>query len=103
MQRTSSVPLFHGKSLKFIGYLSLLGLLAGASLSTAVARERDLLDAGWTFQLGDAPDVTPAVTDYPEISSLGRLAAADLNTETELEATRPDPVATHAGEGVSMS
>jgi hypothetical protein len=67
MQRTSSVALFHGKSLNFIGYLSILGLLAGASLSTAVARERVLLDAGWTFQLGDPADVTTNVTVYPEI------------------------------------
>ena len=73
MQRTSSVALFHGKSLKFIGYLGILGLLAGASLSTAAARERDLLDAGWTFQLGDPVDVTTAVTSYPEIGDLTKL------------------------------
>jgi beta-galactosidase len=102
MQRTSSVALFHGKSLKFIGYLSLLGLLAGASLSTAVARERVLIDSGWRFRLGDPGDVTAAVTDYPEISNLAKLAAADLNAETALQASRPDPVATHAGENVSF-
>jgi beta-galactosidase len=99
MQRTSSVALFHGKSLNFIGYLSILGLLAGASLSTAVARERDLLDAGWTFQIGDPVDVTTAVTSYPEIGDLTKLQ--DPTTEVTLEASRPDPVATHAGENVS--
>jgi hypothetical protein len=99
MQRTSSVALFHGKSLKFIGYLGILGLLAGASLSTAAARERDLLDAGWTFQIGDPVDVTTAVTSYPEIGDLTKLQ--DPTAEVTLEASRPDPVATHAGENVS--
>jgi beta-galactosidase len=99
MQRTSSVPLFHGKSLKFIGYLSLLGLLAGASLSTAVARERVLIDSGWRFQMGDPGDVTTAVTSYPEIGDLTKLQ--DPTAEVTLEASRPDPVATHAGENVS--
>ena len=95
MQRTSSVALFHGKSLNFIGYLGILGLLAGASLSTAVARERDLLDAGWTFQLGDPGDVTTAVTSYPEIGDLTKLQ--DPTAEVTLAASRPDPVATQAG------
>ena len=100
MQRTSSVALFHGKSLKFIGYLGILGLLAGASLSTAAARERDLLDAGWTFQMGDPGDVTTAVTSYPEIGDLTKLQ--DPTAEVTLEASRPDPVATQRGENVSL-
>ena len=80
----------------------ILGLLSGLSLSPASARERDLLDAGWTFQLGDPPDVTTNVTVYPEIDYLPKLKAADLNAETALQTTRPDPVATHAGENVSF-
>jgi beta-galactosidase len=104
MQRISPGTFFFGKSLKFIGYLSILGLLAGVSL-TAAARERDLLDAGWRFQLGDPvgdANLTAAVTNYPEISNLAKLAAADVNAETALQASRPDPVATHAGENVSF-
>jgi len=99
MQRTSSVALFHGKSLKFIGYLSLLGLLASVSFTTATARERDLLDAGWRFQMGDPGDVTTAVTSYPEIGDLTKLQ--DPTAEVTLEASRPDPVATQAGTNVS--
>jgi beta-galactosidase len=106
MQRTSSGALFHGKSLKFIGYLSILGLLAGASLSTAVARERDLLDAGWTFQLGDPVDVTTNVTYYPEITDLAKLDTDEVgggtDTETYMESIRIDPIATQAGENVSF-
>jgi beta-galactosidase len=77
----------------------ILGLLSGLSLSPAAARERDLLDAGWTFQLGDPADVTTAVTSYPEIDDLTKLQ--DPTAEVTLEASRPDPVATHAGENVS--
>jgi len=101
MHRTSSGGLYLGKSLAWTGYLSILGLLAGVSLTAAVARERVLLDAGWRFQLGDPGDVTTAVTSYPEISNLAWAQGAELDTETALQGTRPDPVATHAGEGVS--
>jgi len=102
MQRESSGGVFFGKSLKTIGYLSILGLLASVSLTTAAAREWVLLDAGWHFQLGDPLDVTTNVTVYQEIGNLAWAQGAELNTETTLQATRPDPVATHAGENVSF-
>jgi beta-galactosidase len=69
---------------------------------TASPRDRVLLDAGWRFQPGDPVDVTTNVTVYPEISNLAKLQLADINAETQLEAQRPDPVATHAGENVSF-
>ena len=81
---------------------SLVGLLGGLSRTPALARERDLIDAGWRFQLGDPADVTTNVTVYPEISNLAKLQSGDINAEIQLEATRPDPVATHAGENVSF-
>ena len=84
----------------------ILGLLSGLSLSPASARERDLLDAGWTFQLGDPPDVTMNVTYYPEISDLAKLdsneVGAGTDTESYMESIRVDPIATHAGENVSF-
>ena len=85
----------------FIKYLSVLGLLAGVSFATATARERVSMDSGWRFRLGDPSDVTAGVTAYPEISYLAKLNTPDLNVETALQASRPDPVATHAGENVS--
>ncbi len=71
---------------------------------TASPRQRILLDAGWRFQPGDPVDVTTNVTVYPEIPNLAKLDANELagtNSETYLQTIRPDPVATHAGEGVS--
>ena len=97
MQRTPSGVLFFGKSLALTGYLSILGLLAGVSFTAAAARERVLLDSCWRFQLGDPVDVTANVTVYPEISYLPKLNSSDINAETALQTTRPDPVAMHAG------
>jgi len=65
-------------------------------------RQRLLLDAGWRFIIHDPPDAQADVTDYPEISNLAKLQAADVEAERKLEQTRPDPVATHAGEAVSF-
>ena len=66
---------------------------------TASPRQRILIDSAWHFQLGDPGDVTTNVTVYPEIGDLTKLQ--DPTAEVTLEATRPDPVATHAGENVS--
>jgi len=76
-------------------------MLIGSSLAQS-PRQRILLDAGWRFQLHDPSDAGTDVTSYPEISNLAKLQAADVNTESQLEQTRPDPVATHAGEKVSF-
>ena len=107
MQRKSPRALFSGKSLALAGYLSILGLLASVSFTTAAARERDLLDAGWRFQLGDPvgdTNLTSSVTNYTEIPDLTKLEDSGSgteftgpNSETNLMTLRPDPVATHAG------
>jgi beta-galactosidase len=105
MQRISPGIWLFGKSFKFIKYLSILGLLAGVSLTTASARDRILIDSGWHFQLGDPVDVTTNVTVYLEIADLAKLdndEFAGPGSETYLETNRPDPVATHAGENVSF-
>jgi beta-galactosidase len=99
-----------GKSFGFIKYVGILGVLTGISLGTAVAGQRVSLDAGWTFQLGDPPDVltNPAetnVTYYPEISDLAKLdtdeVGAGTDTETYMESIRIDPIANNVGENVS--
>jgi beta-galactosidase len=102
MQRKSLGGVFFGKSSKFIGYLGILGLLAGGSFTTAAARERVLIDSGWRFQLGDPGDVTTNVTIYQEIGNLAKLAGSDMNAETALQAIRTNPVAMHVGEDVSF-
>ena len=79
-----------------------LGIIAATTLAAASARERVLIDSGWRFQPGDPGDVTTNVTVYPEINDLGKLQSGEINAETALQATRPDPVATHAGENVSF-
>jgi beta-galactosidase len=102
MQRKSLGGVFFHKFFNFIGYLSILGLLAGVSITTAAARERVLLDAGWRFQLGDPSDVTYDVTNYPEIGNLAWAQRSELDTETALQATRKDPGTNHTGESVSF-
>ena len=77
-------------------------LLWFGSNNFALGRDRILIDSGWRFQLGDPTDVTTNVTVYPEISYLPKLNSSDINAETALQATRQDPVATHAGENVSF-
>ncbi len=67
-----------------------------------------MLDDGWRFQLGDPPDVTTNVTYYPEIPDLAKLdadevgSATNTNSESYMETSRIDPIATHAGENVSF-
>ncbi len=77
-----------------------------APLTAATARERELLDAGWRFELGDPVDVTTNVTYYPEISDLAKLESGEIgagtDTESYMESIRIDIMATHAGENVSF-
>ncbi len=111
MQRNSLGGFLFTKSLAWVSCLSFLGLLASVSLTAAATRERDLLDAGWQFQLSDPvgdPNLTSSVTNYTEIPDLMKLedsgSGAEFtgaNSETNLMTLRPDPVATHAGENVS--
>ena len=79
-------------------------VLPGESVATGA--NRDLLDAGWKFELGDPVDVTTNVTYYPEISDLAKLETDEVgsgtDTETYMESIRVDIFATHAGENVSF-
>jgi beta-galactosidase len=89
------------KALPFLSLILMTGVLTGA----AADRERDLMDSGWRFQLGDPADVTTNVTYYPEISDLAKLDSGEVgagaNTESYMESIRVDIFATHAGENVS--
>ncbi len=118
MQRTPLGSRSLIKYLKFIRILSVFGLLAGVSFTTAVAGNRISLDAGWRFELGDPPDVLTNsaetnVTYYPEIPDLSKLddgsrgswdpqELSGSNSETYLQTIRIDPVANHVGENVSF-
>src|SRR6516225_11866318 len=79
-------------------------LMMGFSLRAAYGRERNSLDSGWRFRLGDPADVTTNVTWYPEISDLAKLppdgVGPGTNTETYMESIRVDIFSTHAGENV---
>jgi beta-galactosidase len=81
-------------------------LMMGFSLRAAYGRERNSLDSGWRFRLGDPADVTTNVTWYPEISDLAKLppdgVGPGTNTETYMESIRVDIFSTHAGENVSF-
>jgi beta-galactosidase len=97
------------KSLTLLTWFCIVGFIVGASLSSASGRERDLLDVGWRFQLGDPVDVTTNVTYYPEIPDLTKMedSGEDAeftgpNSETNLMTLREDPVATDAGADVSF-
>jgi len=88
------------------GCFIILCFRADNSFAQSPPRQRILLDAGWRFQLGDPSDVTTNVTWYPEIDYLPKLnsdeVGAGTNTETYMESIRIDPIATHAGENVSL-
>jgi beta-galactosidase len=81
-----------------------------SSVEAQNARQRQLIDSDWRFQLGDPADVlsNPAETNvayYPEISDLPKLESGEVsgnNSETYMETLRADPVATHMGENVSV-
>ena len=87
---------------RLAGILVVIGAFAINVHAVNVPRERILLDSGWRFQLGDPPDVTTNVTVYPELNDLTKLQLSETNKEIQLIASRPDPVATHAGENVSF-
>jgi beta-galactosidase len=84
--------------------VSLFGVLSAADLP----RQRQLIDSGWRFRLGDPADLSnPSETNvayYPEIAYLPKLQSSEVSgtgSETYLQTVRADPVATHLGENVS--
>src|SRR5437667_11468945 len=72
-----------------------------AIAAEAPPRERLLMDFGWRFQPGDPADAGK-IFDYPEVKSLGKTNAEDIEQEAKLAAGQPDPVANNLGGGVSF-
>ena len=98
------------KKLSRLGVTAVFVFAAILSLEAQTARQRQLIDTGWRFQLGDPADVltNPAETNvayYPEISDLPKLETGQVSgtgSETYMETLRVNPVATHLGENVSF-
>lgn len=64
-------------------------------------RERLLMDFGWRFNLGDAPDAGTRF-NFPEPKSLDKTEKNEIGLEGILAATQPDPVAINPGGDVSF-
>jgi beta-galactosidase len=75
--------------------------LAVARAETNSPREKLLMDFGWKFHLGDAPDAGNKF-DYPEVSDLTKTHVDEIGLEGELAINLPDPVAGNLGGDVSF-
>ena len=64
-------------------------------------RERLLMDFGWRFHLGDAPDAASKF-DYPEPTRLDKTIPKEIGLAAKLTADLPDPVAANLGGDVSF-
>ena len=78
----------------------ILGFItATAAAQQTAPREKILLDAGWKFRLGDAPDAG-AKFDYPEVKDLAKTRVDEVGLEPAKDL--PDPVAGNLGGDVSF-
>jgi beta-galactosidase len=75
--------------------------LAVARAETNSPREKLLMDFGWKFHLGDAPDVGNKF-DYPEVSDLAKTHVDEIGLEGELATNLPDSAAGNLGGDVSF-
>ncbi len=76
--------------------ISVLAAAACAGPLSGAARERYLLDAGWRFHLGEAPDAG-LMFEYAEADRLDKIEAGALEAQAALEARRFDVVAANLG------
>ena len=65
------------------------------------ARERLLMDRGWRFNLGDAPDAAGKF-NFPEPGTLFNTLPKEIGLEGVLSAAQPDLVATNLGGDVTF-
>ncbi len=92
---------------RFLPYLILLllpGVLLGAQplpSATGLHRERLLMNFGWQFYLGDAPDAG-AQFDYPEFARLDKNRPDDDAQEAKNAPLRVDAAAVNLGKNVSF-
>jgi hypothetical protein len=63
----------------------IFGIVLPAPRVSAIGapRETNLMDFGWKFHLGDAPDVGTNL-DYPEVSDLAKTRVDEVGLEGEL-------------------
>jgi beta-galactosidase len=66
------------------------------------SRERLLMDFGWRFNLGDAPDAGTNF-NFPEPTRLDKTIPDEIGLEGTLAAAQPDPVAVNLGGSVSFA
>jgi len=77
-------------------------MLAAGNVSAAdLPRERLLMDFGWRFHPGDAPDAGTKF-DYPEVTDLRNTRTNEIGLEGNLAANLPDPVVSNLGGDVSF-
>jgi beta-galactosidase len=70
-------------------------ILLAPQAARASAREKISLNAHWRFTLGDPQDAVVKgrnIFNYPEVSRLDKLSAADLVQHAQFESRRSDPV-----------
>lgn len=79
----------------------LFALLVSATVARAAPRERILLDSGWRFHRGEAPDAG-LMFEYAEADRLDKIEADALAGEPALEARRFDVVAANLGSGLGF-
>ena len=72
-----------------------------SEIDASSPRERLLMDFGWRFHLGEAPDAGTQF-DYPEPTRLDKTIPKEIGLAGKLAAAQPDPVATNLGAGVSF-
>ena len=80
---------------------ALIILAAEPMLAADSPREKTLMDFGWRFHLGDAPDAGKQF-DYPEVKDLAKTQAKEVGLEGTLAAALPDPPMEELGTNVSF-
>jgi beta-galactosidase len=89
------------RSTRLIPIIALVMFACGIVLAAEPPRERLLMDFGWRFHLGDAPDAGNKF-DYPEASDLTKTHVNEIGLEGALATNVPDPVASNLGGDVSF-
>ena len=93
--------IFFQRSIGLIPIIALAMFASGIVSAAESPRERLLMDFGWRFHLGDAPDAGNKF-DYPEVSDLTKTHVDEIGLEGELATNLPDPVASNLGGDVSF-
>ena len=90
------------RSTGLIPIIALVMFACGIVSAAEPPRERLLMDFGWRFHLGDAPDAGNKF-DYPEVSDLTKTHVNEIGLEGALATNVPDPVASNLGGDISFA